>query len=238
VVTAAAVLSGFAGSSDALLGMSVCVGDFGRFDGDSLRRFALGYFNDLRRSERQPAGRYVCEITPDEHDGDNSACDGVSSQSADYAGRGPALGLRALLPLGDFEQPVIGRALLAIAQDGVGANNTPESFRSFRVAGIEIGVVRLGCFAERSPQAFGVIVRKRPEQIVESLHDSTLKYRYFPPVPPHRHFLGNQSAVKTNTVALKRPPEKSLTRIEYRQNGKTTTKSRVSRPVPRGKHKS
>jgi hypothetical protein len=44
-----------------------------------------------------------------------------------------------LLPLGDFEQPVIGRALLPIAQDGVGANNTPESFRSFRVAGIEIG---------------------------------------------------------------------------------------------------
>jgi hypothetical protein len=164
----------------------MCVGDFCRFDGDRLRWFALGYFKDLRRSERQPVGRYVDEIAPDQHDGDNSTCDGVNSQSADHAGGGAALVLRALLPLGDFEQPVIGRALLSIAQDGVGTNNTPESFRSVRVAGIEIGMVRLGCLAECNPQAFGVIVRKCLEQLVESLHGSTLKYRYFPTSPPPR----------------------------------------------------
>src|SRR6478735_1508995 len=44
--------------------------------------------------------------------------------------------------------------------------------------------------------------------------------------------LGNYSTVKTNSVALKRHLKKagqelSLTRIEYRQNGKTTTKSRA-----------
>jgi hypothetical protein len=93
------------------------------------------------------------------------------------------------LPARDFEKPVIGRSLLPIAQDGVGANNTPESFRSFRVAGIEIGMVRLGCLAERSPQAVGVIVRKCLKQLVERLHGSILKYQYFPPVPPHWRFL-------------------------------------------------
>jgi hypothetical protein len=70
-------------------------------------------------------------------------------------------------------------------------------------------MVRLGCLAERSPQAVGVIVRKCLEQIVERLHGSILKYQYFPPVPPHRRFLGNYSAVKTNSIALKRHLKKA-----------------------------
>ena len=61
--------------------------DFGRLDGDSLRWFALGHFSHLRRrSERQPVGRSVAEVTPDEHDGDDGARDGVSGQPADRAG--------------------------------------------------------------------------------------------------------------------------------------------------------
>jgi hypothetical protein len=163
-------------------------------------------FNDLRRSERQPVGRHVCEVTPDEHDGDNGACEGVSGQSADDAG---ALGRLALLPRCDFEQPVIGRPLLPIAQDGVGANDAPESFRSFRVTGIEIGMVRLGCLAERSPQLVGVIVRKCLEQIVERLHDSTHSNTDISPSPPAPAVLGNYSAVKTNSVALKRHLKKA-----------------------------
>jgi hypothetical protein len=90
----------------------------------------------------------------------------------------------AFLSLREFEQPVIFRALLPIAEDGVGANDAPESFRSFGV-GIEIGMVRPGRLAERGSQTVGVIVRKCLEQIVERLHGSSLKYRYFPPVPPH-----------------------------------------------------
>ena len=111
-----------------LLGLTGCVGDFGSLDGDSLRRFALNYFNDLRRSERQPVGGSIGEVASDEDDGDNGACDGVSGQSADRSREEAALGLRVLLPARDFEQPVIGRSLLPIAQDSVGANNAPEIF--------------------------------------------------------------------------------------------------------------
>ena len=71
---------------------------------------------------------YVQKVTPDEHDGDDGARDGVSGQPANHAGEGAALWFPALLPARDFEQPVIGRALLPIAQDGVGADNLPKSF--------------------------------------------------------------------------------------------------------------
>src|SRR6476620_11637915 len=54
----------------------------------------------------------------------------------------------------------------------------------------------------------------------------------FPTSPPAPAVLGNYSTVKTNSVALKRHLKKagqelSLTRIEYRQNGKTTAESRA-----------
>ena len=97
---------------------------------------------------------------------------------------GAALGLPVLLPARDFEQPVIGRSLLPIAQDGVGANNRLNLSEASGVAGIEIGMVRLGCLAERSPQAVGVIVRKCLKQIVERLHGSTTQIPIFPTSPP------------------------------------------------------
>jgi hypothetical protein len=61
---------------------------------------------------------------------------------------------------------IIGRALLGIVQDVVGAHQLPEPQRSIGIVGIDIRMRGLGGLAERRPQPFGVIARKRPEQIV------------------------------------------------------------------------
>jgi len=99
------------------------------------------------------------------------------------------LGLLFCLPARDFREPVIGRSLLPIAQDGL-REQYAESFRSFRVAGIEIGMVRLGCLAERSPQVVGVTSGSASSNRRASSWQHTLKYRYFTTSPPaHWRFL-------------------------------------------------
>jgi hypothetical protein len=71
-------------------------------------------------------------------------------------------------------------------------------------------MVRPGSLAERGSQTIGVIVRKCLEQIVERLHGSSLKYRYFPTSSPaHWHFLDG-SAVK-RILARKMSLNKSFT---------------------------
>ena len=178
-------------------------GDIGR--GGRLHGLASGRLGRL--GDGPPVDGLEREITPDKRGGDRSTHDCVGGQSADRAGE--AFWLWTLLPACDFEQPVIGLSLLFIAQDGIGANDAPKSFRSFRVAGIEIGMVRFGCLAERSSQALGVIVRQCLKQIIESLHGGSLKYRYCLPVPPHWHVF-NQSAVK-QTLPRKRQVKKPKT---------------------------
>ena len=166
------------GSGDCKLvvlpGSAACVGYFGR--GGRLRGFAPGHFGHLRRSDGQPVDRPEQKVTPDEHCGDDSTRDGVSGQPADHAGEVAALWLPTLLPARDFEQPVIGRSLLLVAQYGVGADNPPESLCSFRVAGIDVGMVCLRGLTECSSKTVRVVVRKRPQQIVKSCHYYSLKY--------------------------------------------------------------
>ena len=54
----------------------------------------------------------VPKVTADEHDGD----DALGPASAASANQAAAFWLPALLPARDFEQPIIGRSLLPIAQ--------------------------------------------------------------------------------------------------------------------------
>ena len=61
---------------------------------------------------------------------------------------------------------IVGRALLGIRQDVIGAHELPEPQRSIRIVGIDVGMGRLRGLAERGPQALGVITRKSSEQIV------------------------------------------------------------------------
>ena len=66
----------------------------------------------------------------------------------------------------DGEQFIVGRALLGICQDVIGAHQLPEPQRGVGVLGIDIGMCSLRGLAERRPQPLGVITRKRSEQIV------------------------------------------------------------------------
>jgi hypothetical protein len=61
---------------------------------------------------------------------------------------------------------IVGRALLGIGQDVIGAHQLPEPQRSIGIVGIDIGMCSLRGLAECRPQALGVITRKRSEQIV------------------------------------------------------------------------
>ena len=64
------------------------------------------------------------------------------------------------MPVCDRQQPLIGRALLFVAENVVGADDPPEPVGRIEVAGIVVGMVGLGGLAERCPEAFGVIVSK------------------------------------------------------------------------------
>ena len=61
---------------------------------------------------------------------------------------------------------IVGRALLGVRQDVIGAHELPESQRGIRIVGIDVRMGRLSSLAERGPQAFSVIARKSSEQIV------------------------------------------------------------------------
>ena len=143
------------------------------------RGFAPGHFGHLRRSDGQPVDRPEQNVTPDQHHGDGSTRDGVSGQPADRAGDVAALWLLTLLPACDFEQLVVGRSLLLVAQYGVGADDPPESLCSFRVAGIDVGMACLRGLTECSSETVRVVVRKRPQQIVKSCHYYSLKCRCY-----------------------------------------------------------
>jgi hypothetical protein len=64
------------------------------------------------------------------------------------------------------EQLIIGRALLGIGQDVLGAHQLPEPQGSIGIVGIDIGMGSLRGLAERRPLPLRVITRKRSEQIV------------------------------------------------------------------------
>jgi hypothetical protein len=64
----------------------------------------------------------------------------------------------------------IGRALLFVAENVVGADDPPEPVGRIDVAGIVVRMVGFGGLAERCPEAFGVIVSKCTKQIVKGYH--------------------------------------------------------------------
>jgi len=52
------------------------------------------------------------------------------------------------------------RALPLIAENGIGADDPPESQWGIRIAGVVIGVICFGGFAECGSEAVGVVIRK------------------------------------------------------------------------------
>jgi hypothetical protein len=65
---------------------------------------------------------------------------------------------------------IVGRALLAIAKNLVGADDRAKSQRRVRIARPNVGMGALDGPAKRDPQALGVVLWKRPKQIVKRIH--------------------------------------------------------------------
>jgi hypothetical protein len=92
------------------------------------------------------------------------------------------LKLRALLTLKRqlklltlaFQLPIVSRPLLRLAEAGVGGDNVPEPRRSIRIAGMEIGMVRLECRAERFLKSFFVVIRTRTKRLAKRFHRGVL----------------------------------------------------------------
>ena len=70
---------------------------------------------------------------------------------------------------------IVGRALLLVDEDVIGADDLPEFLAGGGVAGIEIRVSAFDGATECGPELFCVVARQRAEQIVQRLHWSTCK---------------------------------------------------------------
>lgn len=82
----------------------------------------------------------------------------------------PGPGVLDGLDPGDFEQMIIGGALLAIEQDLVRAHDLAEFPPRIGITGVKVGMSSLGRLTKGGPQSLGVVARQRTEQIVERLH--------------------------------------------------------------------
>src|ERR1700751_898240 len=65
---------------------------------------------------------------------------------------------------------IISRTLLDIAENLIGTHDPVEFKSGIRVSRIDVWMSLLDGTTECGPQAFGIIVRKRTEQIVKRLH--------------------------------------------------------------------
>ena len=83
---------------------------------------------------------------------------------------GGARGRRILLQACEIQQMVIGRPLLNIAKDFVGADDLPELQRRVGIARMDVGVGPFDGLAECGPETLGIILRKSPKQIVKRFH--------------------------------------------------------------------
>src|ERR1700722_7400783 len=93
---------------------------------------------------------------------------------------------------------VVGRALLVIAEDIVGADDLPEFQRGFGIVRSDVGMGAFDGSSERGPETFGVIVWKSPEQIVQRIHRrSRCWFRPRPKFPP-RIYSGARIQTKTS----------------------------------------
>jgi hypothetical protein len=95
---------------------------------------------------------------------------------------------------------VVGRALLWIAEDFIGANDLPEFQRRIGIVRPQIGVGAFDGCAERAPQTFGVIVWQGPKQIVKRIHDRSRRWISSSPTEiPAANLLGS---TRTNSTSL------------------------------------
>jgi hypothetical protein len=69
-----------------------------------------------------------------------------------------------------FQLLIVSRPLLRHAEAGIGVENVPEPRSSIRIAGMEIGMVRLDGRAERFLVSFFVVIRTRTEQLAKRFH--------------------------------------------------------------------
>jgi len=79
-------------------------------------------------------------------------------------------GCRIFLDLREHQQMVVGRALVLVGKDFVGADDLPESQRGIRIAGPDVGMGALDSLAKRRAQGFCVIVGESPKQFVKRIH--------------------------------------------------------------------
>ena len=79
-------------------------------------------------------------------------------------------GSRIFLDAGQHQQVIVDRALLGIAKNLIGAHNLPEPLPSVWITGSEIGMGALDGPAECGPETFGIVLWKRPKQIVKRVH--------------------------------------------------------------------
>ncbi len=68
-------------------------------------------------------------------------------------------GMLDLLDPGEFQEMVVGRALLAIKQDFLGAYDLAEFLPGVGITGVEIGMSPLHRLTEGGPQTFGIVAR-------------------------------------------------------------------------------
>ena len=84
-------------------------------------------------------------------------------------------------------QSVVSGPLPRIAEDGIGSGNLSEPQGSVQVTGMEIGMVRLGGFAERLFEGLFVGIRTNTEKIIERLHRYALEQRFAKKESPEKH---------------------------------------------------
>ena len=134
--------------------------------------------------------------------------------------------LRQLLQPREFQQVVVCRALLVIAEDIVGADDLPEFQRGFGIVRSDVGMGAFDGSSKRGPESFGVIVWESPEQIVQRIHRrSRCWFRLRPKFPP-RIYSGVRIQTKTllpvdNVDPVRRKndlrPTPNLRRIAHRR---------------------
>jgi hypothetical protein len=74
------------------------------------------------------------------------------------------------------EQMVVGRALLRIGKNLIGANDLAELQSRLGVARVKIGMNPFDGVTEGGSEFFGIITRKSSEQIVQRLHRRSHEY--------------------------------------------------------------
>jgi hypothetical protein len=114
-------------------------------------------------------------VSRSQHDRKSGNCACLGEDAGGFVEEGP---LRPHTRRFGFkvQRMVIRHPLAFVAQNCVGANDAAEPDRGVRVIRMEIRVARPDGFVESFFQSFGVIVRRRAEQIVERPRNSAVSW--------------------------------------------------------------